>query len=392
MKQAQLFGRKDLRVIHDAEKPKIESPKDVLIHVAFCGICGTDLHEFTDGPIFGPQPGEVHQFSNVALPLAMGHEFSGTVEAVGEAVTSIKPGDRVCVDVSFACREQDIDEQCYACDIGSPNACARLCLRGLSAPSGGLSQYSVVDETAVHKLPDSVPLDIGAMVQPMSISWHAVRISGFKKGDSALVIGAGPIGIAVIMALQGHGASFIVVSEPAEIRREQAIVLGVDATIDPTSFESTNNCAEKVRNLTVPKKEGVDYVFDCGGFQSTVDLGFASLKMGGTLVNLAVWPHEKTVDIKPMGLTNREKRYMGSMGLTALDMDQVLDAFATGKMSLEKARLLITSKIDIEDTLEGGINQLLYNKQKFIKILIAPNGMTNGIPPKESKKFIPKTN
>lgn len=375
MKQAQIFGAKDLRIVHNAPVPQLESDYDVLIHVAFCGICGTDLHEYTDGPIFGPNPGEIHEHSGVELPLAMGHEFSGTVEKVGSKVKNVQPGDRVCVDVSYACREQKQEPECYACRIGSPNACARLCLRGLSAPNGGISQYSVVEEHSVHKLPDSVPLDIGAMVQPMSISWHAVRISGFKKGDSALVIGAGPIGLAAIMALEGHGASRIIVSEPAEIRRTQALALGVNSTIDPTAFKTTQECAEKVLQLSGPSQDGVNYVFDCGGFQSTVDLGFASLKMGGTLVNLAVWPHEKTVDVKPMGLTNREKKYMGSMGLTAQDMEEVLNAFATGKMSMEKAKSLITAKVPIEETLTGGIEQLLYNKANHTKILIAPNGI-----------------
>lgn len=390
IKQAQLFGQKDLRVVETAEMPKVESPHDVLIHVAFCGICGSDLHEFSSGPIFGPQPGEVHEFSNVSLPLPMGHEFSGTVEAVGAEVTKVKPGDRVCVDVSYACREQGVEPYCYACRIGSPNTCARLCLRGLSAPSGGLSQYSLVDDHSVHKLPDNVPLDIGAMVQPMSISWHAVRVSGFREGDSALVIGSGPIGIAAILALQGHGASKILVSEPAKIRRDQAIKLGADAAFDPLSFETTEECAEHIREYTEPDKEGVDFVYDCTGFQSTVDLSFASLKMGGTAVNVAVWNKNKTASVKPMGITNREKRWMGSMGLTALDMDQVINAFSTGKMSMDKARTLITSKIHIEDTVEGGLHQLLHHKDKHIKILIAPNGMKEGVPPKEAEQHLPE--
>lgn len=235
-----------------------------------------------------------------------------------------------------------------------PNACARLCLRGLSADNGGLSQYSVIAEHSVHVLPENVPLDIGAMVQPMSISWHAVRISGFKEGDTALVIGAGPIGIAAILALQGHGASQIIVSEPASIRRDQAIALGAQHALDPTSFASIEDNVARIRELTPPDYEGVDYVFDCGGVQATVDLGFGVLKMGGTVVNLAVWPQDKTATFKPMAVTNREKRYMGSMGLTALDMDQVLEAFATGKMSMDKARTMITSKIHLEEAIDKG--------------------------------------
>lgn len=389
MKQVQLFGQQDLRVT-DSHHPTLQGDTDVLIKVGFCGICGTDLHEYMAGPIFGPQPGEKHEHSGIELPLCMGHEFAGTVVEVGAAVTKTKPGDRVCIDVSYACREQGISPVCYACRNGSPNACSRLCLRGLSADNGGLSQYSLVAEHSVHLLPDNVPLDIGAMVQPMSISWHAVRISGFRPGDSALVIGAGPIGIAAILALQGHGASQIIVSEPAQIRREQSLELGVNYALDPMSFKSVDENAAKVRELTAPDFEGVDYVFDCGGVQATVDLGFASLKMGGTVVNVAVWPTDKTATFKPMAVTNREKRYMGSMGLTALDMDQVLEAFGSGKMSMDKARTMITSKIHLDEAIDQGFNQLLHHKDKHIKILIAPNGHKDGIPPNEAKQHLPE--
>ncbi|VVT56519.1 uncharacterized protein SAPINGB_P005126 [Magnusiomyces paraingens] len=389
MKQVQLFGQQDLRITDSNTPPSLKTPNDVLIQVGFCGICGTDLHEYMAGPIFGPQPGEKHSHSGIELPLCMGHEFSGTVVQVGDNVTRTKPGDRVCVDVSYACREQGISPPCYACKQGSPNACARLCLRGLSADNGGLSQYSVIAEHSVHVLPENVPLDIGAMVQPMSISWHAVRISGFKEGDTALVIGAGPIGIAAILALQGHGASQIIVSEPASIRRDQAIALGAQHALDPTSFASIEDNVARIRELTPPDYEGVDYVFDCGGVQATVDLGFGVLKMGGTVVNLAVWPQDKTATFKPMAVTNREKRYMGSMGLTALDMDQVLEAFATGKMSMDKARTMITSKIHLEEAIDKGFHQLLHHKDKHIKILIAPNGHMDGFPPNEAEQHLP---
>lgn len=389
MKQLQLFGQNDLRVVDSASMPEIKNPDEVLIKVGFCGICGTDLHEYVSGPNFGPQPGEKHEHSGVELPLCMGHEFVGTIVQTGDNVTRVKQGDRVCVDVSFACKEQGVSPVCYACKQGSPNACVRLCLRGLSASNGGLAQYSVVQEHSVHKLPDNVPMDIGAMVQPMSISWHAVRISEIKKGQTALVIGAGPIGIACILALQGHGASHIIVSEPAEIRRKQALELGVDHVIDPLSFKSTDECVSKIQELTPPDHEGVDFAYDCGGMQATLDLAIEALKMGGTAVNIAVWPSNKTATITPMAITKREKRYMGSMGLTALDMEQVLEAFGSGKMSMDRARKMITSKVHLDEAVEGGFEQLNKNKDKHIKILIAPNGMKNGIPPNEAASHLP---
>lgn len=388
MKALHIFGQKDIRVVDDAPLPEITHPTDVLIEVSFCGICGTDLHEYMSGPIFGPQPGEMHQFSGIELPLCMGHEYSGTVLEVGAEVTKVKPGDRVCVDVSYGCIEQGQDTPCTACQQDSPNACARLCLRGLSAASGGLCQTSVVPDRAVHLLPDNVPLDIGAMVQPISISWHAVRISGIQPGQTALVIGAGPIGIAAILALLGHGASKIIVSEPAKIRRNQALQLGATHVLDPFSYEGGNpDIVKAIREIT---GEGVDFAYDCSGVQATLDLSLESLAFRGTAVNLAIWPHNKTATIFPMKLTAREQRYMGSMGLTGLDMDQVIAAFSDGSMPIDKARAMITSKIHIDEAVHGGFHQLLNNKDEHIKILIAPNGHRDGVTKLEIADHLPK--
>jgi (R,R)-butanediol dehydrogenase/meso-butanediol dehydrogenase/diacetyl reductase len=318
----------------------------------------------------------------------MGHEYSGTVIDVGAEVTKVKIGDRVCVDVSYGCIEQNQKTPCTACQNDSPNACARLCLRGLSAASGGLCQTSVVPDRAVHVLPDNVPLDIGAMVQPVSISWHAVRISGIKPGQTALVLGAGPIGIAVILALLGHGASKIIVSEPAKIRRDQALSIGATHVLDPFSYKGgTPEIVEAVYKIT---GEGVDFAYDCSGIQSTLDTALDSLAFRGTAVNLAIWPHEKTATILPMKLTARERRYMGSMGLTGLDMDQVIAAFADGSMPMDKARAMITSKIHIDDAVDDGFHQLLNNKDQHIKILIAPGGHRDGVTKNEIAEHLPK--
>lgn len=389
MKALHIYGQKDIRVTNTVPAPTVNNDNDVLIEVAFCGICGTDLHEYMSGPIFGPQPGESHQYSGIELPLCMGHEFAGTVIDVGDKVTRTKKGDRVCVDVSYGCYDQGVNDPCSACQIDQPNACVRLCLRGLSAESGGLCQYSVIPEHAVHVLPDNVPLDIGAMVQPMSISWHAVHISGFQKGQTALVIGAGPIGIAVILALQGHGASNIIVSEPALIRREQALALGATHVLDPLAYESVQDLVQAIHKLTPAPHDGVDFSYDTSGIQQTLDTAIDSLKFRGTAVNLAIWSNDKPAQLFPMRLTLQEKKYMGSMGLTGTDMAQVINAFATGAMSMDKARTMITSKIHLDDAVEHGFHQLLHNKDEHIKILIAPNGHLEGIPPNEIEEHLP---
>lgn len=320
----------------------------------------------------------------------MGHEYAGTVVDVGLGVSAVKPGDRVCVDVSYGCVDQGVDDPCPACLVDQPNACIRLCLRGLSAEAGGLSQMAVVPEHAVHVLPDNVPLDIGAMVQPMSISWHAVHTSGFTRGSTALVIGAGPIGIACILALQGHGAEKIVVSEPALIRRQQALALGATHVLDPLSYASVQDLVSAIHGLEPALEHGLDYSYDTSGIQQTLDTAIDALKFRGTAVNLAIWSPDKPATLNPMRLTVQEKRYMGSMGLTGTDMAQVVAALSSGAISMDKARTMITSKIHLDDAVKLGFHQLLDNKDEHIKILIAPNGHIYGLPPNEIQEHLPE--
>lgn len=379
MKSLCLFGRQELILVEEP-MPEIKRGQEVLLEVAYCGICGSDIHEYMMGPIFCPQVGQKHPYSGASMPICMGHEYSGVVKKIGPGVKTLKSGDRVCVDIAYGCEDQGAEPLCHACSLNYPNACARLAIRGLSAEGGGFCQYVVLPEKCLHVLPESVPLDIGALIEPIAISWHAVRMSGFQKGQTALVIGAGPIGLAAILALQGHSAGKIIVTEPGHLRRQQARDLGADHVLDPTKFSTTGDLVATITQLSPPYFEGVDVSFDCGGVQETLDTALNSLRLGGTAVNLAVWPQQQAV-IFPMDLTVRERKYMGSMGFCSQDMDQVINAFATGQMSIERAKRMITSKVSLETALEDGFINLSYNKDKHVKVLVEPNlkrSNTNG--------------
>lgn len=141
------------------------------------------------------------------LPLTIGHEFSGVIDQVGEGVSGLAPGDKVCVVPII------YDGDCRACVRGLPNSCDTWGFIGLSGWGGGMSEYTTAPANYCKKLPDDIPLDVGALIEPLSVGWHAVTNSPFKKGDDVLVLGGGPIGLTVIQALLAKGCENIMVAE-----------------------------------------------------------------------------------------------------------------------------------------------------------------------------------
>lgn len=155
------------------------------------------------------------------MPITLGHEFSGVVLEVHPSVTRVKPGDKVAVEPLIT------DDTCYACNIKKRNICDNSAFLGLNSVTGGLCEEVVIPASTCHILPTNVSLELGAMVEPLSVAWHAVSNSGITAKHSALVLGAGPIGLAVILCLKAKGIQHIIVSEPSQARNDQARMLGV---------------------------------------------------------------------------------------------------------------------------------------------------------------------
>ena len=160
-------------------------------------------------------------------------------------------------------------------------------------------------------------------MEPLAVAWHAVNLSPFKKGDSALVLGGGPIGLAVVQCLKARGAGNIIVSEPAARRREFAKQFGAHHVLDPTK----DDIVAKVREICDGR--GANLAFDAAGVQAGVDLAILAIRARGTFVNIAVW--EKPVSIQPNNLTFRERNYIGTATYVEGDYDDVIDAIASGK-------------------------------------------------------------
>ena len=349
MKAVRFHGQEDLRV-EDIPIPEC-GPGQVKIKPAWVGICGSDLHEYLGGPNICPT--NPHPITGESVPLVFGHEFSGVIEEVGEGVTRVKVGEKVAVQPII------YDGTCGACNEGWINCCYKGGFIGLSGWGGGLSEHVVAPEKSLYKLPDNVPLDLGALIEPLSVGWHAVKISPYKPGDSVLILGGGPIGLAVIQALKAKSPRQIIVSEVSPRRKEYAKQFGADIVLDPTKDDIVAECRKLCDGA------GVDVAFDAAGVQPALTQAIHSLRAHGTLVNIAVW--EKAASITPNDLLFREKRYMGIATYVEGDFQEVIDAISQGKMD---PREMITKRIKLDEVVDEGFKALIRDKDNQVKILV----------------------
>ena len=350
MKAALWHGLKDIRV-ENIEEPKVK-PGYVKIKVAYCGICGSDLHEYLAGPIFIPvdQP---HPVSKDKAPIVMGHEFSGEVVEVGEGVTNVKVGDRVCIEPIYNCGT------CPSCKKGHYNVCEKLGFVGLSGGYGGFAEYSVVPSHMVHKIPDNMTLEQAALVEPTAVAVHAVRQSGLKLGDTVAVFGAGPIGLLVIQSARAAGASKIIAVEVSPERQAFAKKVGVDVVVNPLEV----NAVEAIKSHT--NGLGVDVAFEVAGIEPTINMAVQSVKTEGNVVNISIW--EKPANIHLNQFILSEKRMTSIIAYRNI-FPEVIQLIANGQI---KASELVTKRISLDEIVTEGFEVLTKNKNQ-IKILVSP--------------------
>ena len=175
--------------------------------------------------------------------------------------------------------------KCHSCKAGNDHTCEMLGFMGINGPAGGggLSEFVAVDEDMIYPLPSNVSVDFAALIEPLAVAYHALRVANIKlKGLDTLVIGGGPVGYAVASALKAENVKSVLISEPTVKRRDQAKDL-VDKIFDPKSDDVVEGCQQFTGG------KGVDVVFDCAGVQAGLQASFGALVRGGTYVNVAVW-------------------------------------------------------------------------------------------------------
>ncbi len=239
---AAVFAGPGAPALEQRPRPHLAHASDVLLAVEACGVCGTDLHILADPPGHPARPGVV-----------LGHEFVGSVVVAADEAGDLRPGDRVVVAPNLSCG------LCPYCRRGLRNHCERFTTYGVFL-DGGLAEHVAVDARACHPLARSVPEEIAALVEPLSTVVHGVEQASPFPGETAVVLGGGPVGLMFVALLRLAGASVVAV-EPADTRRELAERLGADLAVDPRRDDAVRLVRERTDGL------GADLVVDAVGSQ-----------------------------------------------------------------------------------------------------------------------------
>lgn len=344
MKAARWYAAKDVR-IEEVEVPEV-LPHQVKVAVKYAGICGTDLHEYLDGPIFIPND-TPHVYSGQKAPVTLGHEFAGEIVEVGSDVTRVKVGDRVTIEPILAKHNL----------IGDYNLDPNLNFVGL-ASDGGFAEYCVLDGDLVHVVPDSLSYEQAALAEPAAVAVYAVRQSALKAGDTAVVFGLGPIGLLIVEALRAAGASKIYAVELSPERQAKAEELGA-IVVKPEEGETV---VDAILRLT---DGGADVSYEVTGVPVVLQQALASVRKAGECMVVSIWETEASFD--PNELAIQEKSLKGIIGYRHI-FPKVLELMEQGYFAADK---LVTKKINLSDIVEEGFVELTQDKAQ-IKILVSP--------------------
>ncbi|MFF0011489.1 2,3-butanediol dehydrogenase [Streptomyces sp. NPDC005374] len=352
MKALRWHGARDLR-LEELPDPPEPGPHEAVIDVAWCGICGTDLHEYLEGPHMireGPHP-----LTGASPPLALGHELSGTVLALGAQVPGIAVGDRVTADPVWRCGV------CYWCVRGEYHICPKSGSVGL-ASSGAFADRVTVPIAGLTKLPDNVSDEMAAVAEPLAVGLHAVTRGGVRPGDNVLVVGGGPIGFAVVLAAKLAGAAGLYVSEPLKERRERLLELGVTEALDPRETDVRRELFLRTGRI------GPDVVIDATGVPGLAGQAVATVRRGGRVV-LAGVGHGK-VEFDMGQLVFYERAVLGTLGYHH-DIPRVIDLMSTGRLD---AAPLITGRFALAEG-AGVFADLAADRARHLKVLLTPKGL-----------------
>jgi 2-desacetyl-2-hydroxyethyl bacteriochlorophyllide A dehydrogenase len=339
MKAAVFRGAEEIEVT-DVPQPELE-PDEVLIRVGYCGICGTDLEAFQTGMY---EPG-----------LIIGHEFSGTIAALGDSVAGWRIGDRVVVSDALACGE------CVPCRQGRLDACASLTMIGVTH-DGGMAEYAKIAARALQRLPARVTLRQGAMVEPLSVALHGVRRSRLKAGDDVLIMGAGPIGLLTLQCARLAGARRAIISEVDPVRAALADRLGATAVLNPTR----DNLGVALADLT--DGLGPEVIFICTGAPAPFRDAVSLVRKGGQIFVLGVCVEPVEMDF--MSVVLSDLCIEGSLAGRA-EVPAAIDFIAQGRVEVEA---LISHEIALDDAMAQGFQRLSAPGSGAIKILVRLGG------------------
>jgi 2-desacetyl-2-hydroxyethyl bacteriochlorophyllide A dehydrogenase len=320
------------------ERPLL--PDEARVRVGFCGICGSDLH--------------FRASQAIPAGAVMGHEFSGTISELGEAVREFSVGDRVAVYPFASCGE------CPNCRRGDFHVCTQAATTGLGlgVNPGAYAESVVVHESMLIPIPDQLSLEHGALVEPLAVGLHGINIGEASAGDRCVVIGAGPIGVVTALALKARGVEQVLVVEKNERRRERMRSLGADVlALDDV-------------HVRVPEEfdgDLPDLVFECAGNPAAPQLAIELVRYRGIIVLLGVL--EEPIEISQLVLMIKEAQMRASFAYRREEFEQAIELLAAGRLPADR---LITGTAPLEQAQR--MFELLENPNtEQIKILLTPN-------------------
>jgi len=297
----------------------VAGPGDVILDVDACGICGSDLHASDHLPLEG---------------MVLGHEFCGTVAELGAGVEGWKVGDRAAGLSLATCG------QCVPCRTGRPRKCLSARMIGMELP-GGYAEHVTMPAHDLVRLPDALDARHGALVEPLAVALHAVERAGLAIGDHALVLGGGPVGLAVALWLRQLGAREVVVSDPVEQRRALALSVGASATVDPT----TQDVAGEFVTLTgAPPSVVIECVGVPGLLQHATDVAAVD---GRVVIAGVCMSSETLVPIIPM-MKELDLRF--AFYYRRADFETTIDLMARGRID---PLPLVTREVSLDEAPEA---------------------------------------
>jgi (R,R)-butanediol dehydrogenase/meso-butanediol dehydrogenase/diacetyl reductase len=344
MRAAVYYGPRDLRL--ETVPEPAPGPGDVKLRVFYNGICGSDLHEYYDGPVTTRTT--PHPLTGVKNPVILGHELSGEVVSCGAGVDDLTPGDVVAVEPLETCG------CCAWCAAGQYNHCPVLALHGYNRSGGGLAEYTVVRRVMAHRLPAGMTPMQGALIEPLAVAWHTANRCRLEAGQTVAIHGAGPIGIGVCLTLKARGVDVIAV-DPSPLRRAVLRRLGAGVTLDPNDGDPI----AAIRDLTGGR--GAHASVDAAGVPSAFHAAVHGTRVDGTVVVVAI--HHVPVVIPPFDLLMPEVHITG-VAMSAHAFPSVIDAMARGDYPMDDW----VETIPFENLVQGGFERL--RRQEGLKILV----------------------
>ncbi len=342
MKAMVYHGNRDLRLETVADPSPGEG--EALLKVDYCGICATDIEEYVYGPKF---------LDREKMPIITGHEVTATVMDAPRAAARLSPGTRVALNTVLTCGA------CFWCSKGETQQCEQFTVVGFDR-DGGLAEYLAWPTDELIPLPDNVPSEAAALIEPSGVAHHCVKRAGIRPGESVAVVGVGTVGTLAMQIVKAQGARVFAV-DVRQMSLDLASSLGAEATIN----SAEEDAEEILRGLTDGR--GADVVIDAAGGPNTPADSLKYVRRGGRVVLVAIYTSTPEFDFN--SIVAQEKTVIGTIAYTRADVQASVDLIASGML---RTTPLISDRISLDDVIDVGFARMMSPTKDVYRILVKP--------------------